>query len=109
MECSIFISLLTSYPLQENQRLLQLIGVSNNLIDKVCDNLQKKLKLSCKITGAGGGGCLIALIPATVSEKEHDLRQLVDAATAVVKKTIPGAQVLVTKTTLSGLLIENHK
>lgn len=88
---------------------MQLIGVSNEPIDRVCASLQKKLKLSCKITGAGGGGCLIALLPAAVSEEEHALRQLVDAATTIVKKHIPGAHVLVTQTTLKGLLVESDK
>lgn len=86
---------------------MQRIGVSNDSIDKVCASLMKKLKLSCKITGAGGGGCLIALVPVEVGNDEHQLQQLVDAAATIVKKYIPSAQLLVTTITVNGLLIEN--
>lgn len=45
----------------ENQRLLKQIMVSNNLIDHICFLLEDK-GIPAKITGAGGGGYIFALV-----------------------------------------------
>ena len=45
-----------------NQHLLNAIGVGHPSIDKVC-TLATSLGLSAKLTGGGGGGCVIALLP----------------------------------------------
>ncbi|CAF3643815.1 unnamed protein product [Rotaria sp. Silwood1] len=45
---------------QQNQQLLKYLGVSTLEIDNIIQILANK-NISAKITGAGGGGCLIAL------------------------------------------------
>lgn len=45
---------------QQNQQLLKTLGISLNEIDNIIDKLAEN-NISTKITGAGGGGCLIAL------------------------------------------------
>lgn len=45
-----------------NQHLLNALGVGHSAIDKVCA-LSVSLELSAKLTGGGGGGCVIALLP----------------------------------------------
>ena len=45
---------------EKNQQLLKSLGVSITEIDNIIENLAKN-NISAKITGAGGGGCLIAL------------------------------------------------
>ena len=45
-----------------NQQLLNAIGVGHPAIDKVC-GLAASLGLGAKLTGGGGGGCVMALLP----------------------------------------------
>ena len=45
----------------ENQRLLQKIGVSNKIIDRIINLSSEYGALGSKITGAGGGGCILVL------------------------------------------------
>ena len=54
--------------MQENQRFLEILGVSN---DKIQDMIQaaKNTAFGAKITGAGGGGCIIALTDESNLEK----------------------------------------
>jgi len=49
--------------MNENHRLLQNIGVSHEKIDEIFKICLRKGALGAKLTGAGGGGSLIALIP----------------------------------------------
>ena len=44
----------------ENQRYLETIGISNEKIRKMIQ-IGKELSFGAKITGAGGGGCVFAL------------------------------------------------
>lgn len=44
-----------------NQSHLSVLGVSHPLIDQIC-NLCSKKNLHAKLTGAGGGGCVLCLI-----------------------------------------------
>jgi mevalonate kinase len=46
----------------ENHRLLQLIGVSNEKTDRIVDICNANGALGAKLTGAGGGGSVIALV-----------------------------------------------
>lgn len=48
--------------INKNQILLNKIGVSNKFIDDIVDCLYTKDDVSCKITGAGGGGHLLAFV-----------------------------------------------
>ena len=45
-----------------NQHLLDALGVGHPAISKAC-SLASSLGLSTKLTGGGGGGCVIAIIP----------------------------------------------
>ncbi len=45
-----------------NQHLLNAIGVGHPSLDRVC-GIAQRIGLSAKLTGGGGGGCSIALIP----------------------------------------------
>jgi len=44
-----------------NQQLLDLIGVGHVSLTQVC-HICSSHGLSCKLTGAGGGGCAFAII-----------------------------------------------
>lgn len=47
----------------ENHELLKRLGVSTDELDALCAQAVKNGALGAKLTGAGGGGCVIALMP----------------------------------------------
>jgi mevalonate kinase len=49
--------------MNENHRLLQEIGVSSNELDMLVDLARKQGAFGAKLTGGGGGGCMVALTP----------------------------------------------
>jgi len=49
--------------MNENHRLLQEIGVSSKELDLLVDMARKQGAFGAKLTGGGGGGCMIALTP----------------------------------------------
>ncbi|KAF6174059.1 hypothetical protein GIB67_020241 [Kingdonia uniflora] len=53
--------------MEMNQGLLQCMGVSHSSIETVL-RTTLKYKLVSKLTGAGGGGCVLTLLPALLSE-----------------------------------------
>lgn len=55
--------------MNENQILLEKIGVSNLIIDKIIGLCYKYQALGSKITGAGGGGCVLALIETEIKNR----------------------------------------
>ncbi|CAN7045489.1 unnamed protein product [Brassica rapa subsp. trilocularis] len=52
--------------MEMNQGLLESMGVSHSSIDTVIQTTLKH-KLASKLTGAGGGGCVLTLLPTLVS------------------------------------------
>ncbi|PWA59995.1 Histidine phosphatase superfamily, clade-1 [Artemisia annua] len=65
--------------MEMNQGLLQCMGVSHASIETVISTTHK-YKLSSKLTGADGGGCVITLLPALLSAS------VVDAVTAELEQ-----------------------
>ncbi|CAH1436810.1 unnamed protein product [Lactuca virosa] len=65
--------------MEMNQGLLQCMGVSHASIETVISTTHK-YKLSSKLTGAGGGGCVLTLLPALLSAS------VVDAVTAELQQ-----------------------
>jgi mevalonate kinase len=49
--------------MNENHRLLEKIGVSSGELDMLVDIAQKQGAFGAKLTGGGGGGCMVALTP----------------------------------------------
>ncbi len=49
--------------MNENHRILQEIGVSSKELDLLVDMARKEGALGAKLTGGGGGGCMVALTP----------------------------------------------
>jgi mevalonate kinase len=49
--------------MNENHRLLQEIGVSSKELDMLVDLARKQSAFGAKLTGGGGGGCMVALTP----------------------------------------------
>ncbi|MBN1357182.1 mevalonate kinase [Candidatus Bathyarchaeota archaeon] len=49
--------------MNENHRLLQEIEVSSRELDLLVDIARKKCAFGAKLTGGGGGGCMVALTP----------------------------------------------
>ncbi|BBM84039.1 mevalonate kinase [Candidatus Uabimicrobium amorphum] len=59
----------------ENQCCLQKIGVSCSEIDFVCDEARRHGALGAKLTGAGGGGCVIVLVEKQQPQLQEILEQ----------------------------------
>ena len=59
--------------MNENHKLLQELGVSTEKLDAMCLAAVTAGSYGAKLSGAGGGDCMIALIPA-------DKRKNVDSA-----------------------------
>ncbi|MFQ6085962.1 MAG: mevalonate kinase [Candidatus Bathyarchaeia archaeon] len=49
--------------MNQNQELLDAIGASHKALDKAIEAARESGALGAKLTGAGGGGCMIALAP----------------------------------------------
>jgi mevalonate kinase len=55
--------------MSENHKLLSKLSVSSNIIEKIVSICQSYGALGTKITGAGGGGCIISLIDTNKDNK----------------------------------------
>lgn len=65
--------------MKENQEYLEIIGVSNEKLQNMI-SLANKTSFGSKLTGAGGGGCIIALVDksnshATIKELESEYHE----------------------------------
>ncbi len=77
-----------------NHALLCAIGVSNEFLDKLVYAARKAGALGAKITGAGGGGCIVAL---STSECVENVKESIELA---------GGKAFITKMTVDGVRIE---
>ncbi|XP_042900326.1 mevalonate kinase isoform X2 [Parasteatoda tepidariorum] len=60
-----------------NQHLLSALGVSHTKIDKISE-VAKKYDCSCKLTGAGGGGCAFIVLPSKTEKSEFLIKDLIE-------------------------------
>ncbi len=58
-----------AHAMNENQEWLGLLGLSTPEVDTLCRKAREAGAIASKVTGAGGGGCVIALAPG----KQHDV------------------------------------
>jgi len=77
-----------------NHELLSAIGVSCMELEKLVHAARNAGALGAKLTGAGGGGCMIALVS---PEKIKDVADAIEMA---------GGEVLITRKTDAGVIIE---
>lgn len=78
------------HAMKENQLLLSMLGVSSNKLDTLIEAANPS-SLGAKLTGAGGGGCMIAL---TTNPKEtSEAIELAGGKTWISKFNNPGLQV----------------
>jgi len=78
-----------------NHGLLSAIGVSNEPLDRLVYAARKAGALGAKLTGAGGGGCMIALSTLEDREKIANAIRKAGGTTIIAKKTDTGVQVWV--------------
>jgi len=78
-----------------NHGLLSAIGVSNEPLDRLVYVARKAGALGAKLTGAGGGGCIIALSTLEDREKIADAIREAGGTTIIAKKNNTGVQVWV--------------
>jgi len=78
-----------------NHGLLSAIGVSNEPLDRLVYAARKAGALGAKLTGAGGGGCMIALSTQEDRKKIADAILRAGGTTIVARKTNTGVQVWV--------------
>jgi mevalonate kinase len=78
--------------MNENQKLLKEIKVSNPILDKMIKTAVKNGALGAKITGAGGGGSIIALINSENKEKIFKKLQEVSKEVYPVKIDFQGVK-----------------
>jgi len=76
-----------------NHSLLSAIGVSHELLDRLVHAARRAGALGAKLTGAGGGGCMIALaLPETLERVASAIEQ-VGVTAFVAKKTEEGVRI----------------
>lgn len=76
-----------------NHSLLSAIGVSHELLDKLVHAARRAGALGAKLTGAGGGGCMIALAsPGTLKQVASAIEQA-GVTAFIARKTEEGVRV----------------
>ena len=61
--------------MNHNQEMLSTLGVSSPEIDRACQGALQAGALGAKLTGAGGGGCVIALAPGKEEQVQKSWQQ----------------------------------
>jgi len=82
----------------KNHELLKEIGVSHPKLEVIVEKLNKYGSIGSKLTGAGGGGCIISLF-----EDQEIAKQ------AISKFTNQGLQAFITDISVSGVRIEKKE
>ncbi len=77
-----------------NHALLYAVGVSNEPLERLVYAAREAGALGAKLTGAGGGGCMIAL---AAKEKLEDVAEAIEEA---------GGEAFITRKTMDGVRIE---
>ena len=62
--------------MKQNQQCLQKLEVSCSEIESVCEACYKSGAIGAKLTGAGGGGCVIALAPGKESDVQRACKKI---------------------------------
>jgi len=78
--------------MNQNQKLLKEIKVSNDILDKIIKVAVKNGALGAKITGAGGGGSIIILVTEENKEKVYKTLQEVSKEVYPIKIDFHGVQ-----------------
>ena len=73
----------------KNQKFLKELGVSTQKIDKLCRSAMKAGAWGAKISGAGGGDCIIVLVS---KDKRHQVEQALVKAGGVLVPIETGAK-----------------
>jgi len=76
-----------------NHSLLSAVGVSHELLDKLVHAARRAGALGAKLTGAGGGGCMIALASPDVLERVASAIEQAGVTAFIAKKTEEGVRV----------------
>jgi mevalonate kinase len=76
-----------------NHSLLSTVGVSNEAIEKLVHAARKAGALGAKLTGAGGGGCIIALAPPNRLEQVAEAIERAGGKAFIARKSDEGAKI----------------
>jgi len=76
-----------------NQALLYGVGVSDESLERLINAARKAGALGAKLTGAGGGGCMIALTKNENLEQVSEAIQRIGGRPFIAKKTDEGARI----------------
>lgn len=85
----------TGLLIRENHKLLEQIGISNVVIEKIIKKTNDAGAFGSKLTGAGGGGSIISLVP--IEEKERIKKRIENQGYRVFPVIIDNQGVLIKK------------
>ncbi|UCH01919.1 MAG: mevalonate kinase [Candidatus Bathyarchaeota archaeon] len=75
-----------------NHGLLTALGVSNDALDRLVNSAKKSGALGAKLTGAGGGGCMVALSTSDNRKKIANAIRLAGGTPILAEKTEVGVK-----------------